>query len=459
MRRRQFMGMLAGSLALTTARTQKADAASRRVPNVVYCFSDEHRWQSMSFAEMPELKTPHMARLASDGINFTRCISNYPVCSPHRAILMTGRWPYHQGVIDNNIPLNPKDMTIGKAFQAAGYHTAYIGKWHLGGLRAEPFGFNRSLIWSRTGSHYDKSQYHPAKAKPVKPKGYNATLMTDQALEYMEDRASQDTPFFLMVSWNPPHARFTDAPPEKQALYPDGSLPYRPNVDLKAGKTGDDRPEIAKRNDWPNYRGYHAHVSAIDDELGRVMAKLDELGISDNTILIYSSDHGSMFGSHGTGSKRQPYEESIRVPFLARWPRGIPKGQTTDALLGTIDLVPTLCSLAGVPVPANCDGNDYSAIFREGKGNGPDAQFIMHISKKNASGGDKHPAPIFRGIRTERHTYAIRPDGTGFLFDNESDPYQQDNLFGTPKAKDLQKRLAKRTQRFLEKGGDPFVLS
>ena len=454
MRRREFLGALAGGLAAASALRK---AAAARKPNLIYCFSDEHRWQSMSFAELPEVHTPRMAELAKQGTEFTHCISNYPVCSPHRAILMTGRWPHQQGIIDNNIALSSDEMTLGKTFRNAGYDTCYIGKWHLGGTRAEPFGFDTSLIWSKTNAHYDTSSYHPAKGKPVTPKGYNATIMTDQALAYMEEHKDSGKPFFIMVSWNPPHARFTDPPPGKKALYPEGSLPYRPNVTGKHSRETAAGPSIGRQNSWPNYQGYHAHVSAIDDELGRVMDKLDEMGVAEDTILVYSSDHGSMFGSHGLGSKRQPYEESIRVPFLIRWPGKVPAGHKNAVLFGTIDVMPSLCALAGLPVPQSCEGQDFSGAMRGGKGPDPESQFIMHISKLNASGGNTHPAPIFRGVRTATHTYAIKPSGEGFLFDNRKDPYQLDNLFDDANHAESRRELEAVTRAWLKKTEDPFA--
>ena len=459
MKRRDFMKRASAGVVLAASLNETVHAAKRpRRPNVLYLFSDEHRRQSMSFTEMPELETPNMAAMAAQGAEFTHAISNYPVCSPHRAILMTGRWPHQQGVVDNNIALSPEQPALGKIFKAAGYRTGYIGKWHLGGTRAESFGFDTSLIWTRTGVHYDKSEYHPADGKPVCPKGYNATLMTDQALDFIRESKDSANPFFLMVSWNPPHARFTDAPEDKKALYPEGSLPYRPNVNLEHKGLSDEAPGIARQNDWPNYQGYHAHITAIDEELGRMLKALDEMKLAEDTIVIYTSDHGSMFGSHGVGSKRQPYEESIRVPFLLRWPGVVPAGLKNESLFGSMDIMPTLCGLAGIKIPRTCQGQDFSAAFLGGEGPDPEFQFIMHISKENASGGNTHPAPIFRGVRTKRYTYAVKPSGEGFLFDNDKDPYQLTNLFDEPDARELRKQLETLTKQCLKEAEDPFEM-
>jgi len=429
-----------------------AHAQEREKPNIIFVFADEHRYQSMGHTEMPAMKTPTMDRMAAAGFSFSQCVSNYPVCSPYRAIVMTGRWPYQSGVTDNNIPLSEQEDTVGKAFQAAGYRTGYIGKWHLGGQRAEPFGFDLSLIWEGTNTHYDESSYFPADGPPVKPKGYNATLMTDQALTFIEQ--NKEEPFFLMLSLNPPHANFTDAPPEKLALYPEGSLPYRPNF----GKGDAEEGTIFARNGWPHYEGYHAHISAVDDELARILSALETQGLSKDTIIMYSSDHGSMHGSHGVGSKRQPYEESLRIPLIVYGPGRIPGGGASQALMGAIDTVPTLCGLAGIAPPKQCAGIDYSPVLRGEAAPDRDAQFIMHIAKDNASKGNEHPAPIFRGVRTQRYTYAVGPDGPLCLFDNQQDPYQLKNLIDNTAYSALQDELRGRLGKWLKHAEDPFTI-
>ena len=427
-------------------------AELRAKPNVIFVFSDEHRYQSMAHTEMPELKTPTMDRMAAQGYSFSQCVSNYPVCSPYRAMVLTGKWPWRTGVIDNGLPLSPREDTVGKAFQTAGYRTGYIGKWHLEGTRAEPFGFDTSLIWEGTNTHYDAGAYYPAVGPPVKPKGYNATLMTNQALEFIQQNKAR--PFFLMLSINPPHSKFTDAPPEKLALYPEGSLPYRANY----GRTDESGETIFGQNGWPHYEGYHAHISAVDDELKRILDALEIEGIAEDTIVVYSSDHGSMHGSHGVGSKRQPYEESVRIPLIIYGPGRVPTGVRSDALLGAIDMVPTLCGLARIAPPAECAGEDYSGLLRGEDAPSRDAQFIMHIAKSNASGGEEHPAPIFRGVRTERYTYAVGEDGGLCLFDNVADPYQMKNLIADPEYAALREELRGRLKRWLKRAGDPFVL-
>ena len=446
--RRNFLSTASASIAAGYGFASRAGAEEEQ-PNIVFVCSDEHRYQSMSFTEMAALQTPTMARMAQEGFTFHHCISNYPVCSPYRAMLMTGRYPYQTGVIDNEIPLREEEFALGDAFHQAGYRTGYIGKWHLGGTRAEPFGFDMSLIWTNTNTHYDESEYHPPEGKSRKPKGYNATLMTDQALAFMKN--ANEKPYFLMLSLNPPHSKFTDAPPDKLALYPEGSLPFRPNVNLN---NASDEGHIAQHNNSPHYEGYHAHITAVDEELKRVLEAA--AAASRDTIVIYTSDHGSMFGSQGVGSKRQPFEESIRVPFMAWCPKRIPAGQSSNALIGAPDLMPTLCGLAGLSQPGSCMGQDFSGHILGKGGPEPEAQIIMHISKDNASGGQEHPAPLFRGVRTARHTYTVNAGGPMYLFDNQDDPYQMNNLAASSEHEGLRKELHSQLVALLKNAEDPL---
>jgi len=263
---------------------------------------------------------------------------------------------------------------------------------------------------------------------------------------------SQSDPFFLMLSLNPPHSDFTDPPEDKRALYPgESSLSHRGNFvpGVRDGKY---------EGDWPKYQGYHAHVSAIDDELGRIMQQLDALGLADNTILVYSSDHGSMCGSHGLGNKRHPYEESIKTPFIVRWPKAMPAGQTTDSLFGTIDIMPSLCALAGLAIPDECQGQNFSPTMLGQTGPSPESQFLMHIYFKKAEERESSDAPYFRGVITDRYTYTVRKKGPWQLFDNLKDPYQLNNLIDDPGLSAERSKMKNMVAAWLQQAGDPFVL-
>lgn len=441
MRRREFLlgagGAAAGGLL----------PAQARRPNVLFLFSDEHRAQSLE----PEVRTPHLARLAGQGVSLTRCVSNYPVCSPYRAMLLSGRWPYSTGVVDNALPLPEKETSLGEVFQQAGYATGYIGKWHLAGREEgrRPDGVNHGFQfwrpWYATNTHFDKSYYFDDEGRRQVPRGYNATLMTDQAIEFIERRRAQ--PWFLMVSWNPPHPNYRDAPPEQLKLYDPEKLPWRANVP-RNGRRLD-----ALRLDW---QGYNAHITAVDAEVGRLMRRLEELGLAEDTIVIYTSDHGDMMGSQGRMGKRLPHDESALVPFLARWPGRIPAGRPRDELFGTIDIYPSLCALAGITVPGHCEGRELSALLLGRPARAPDSAFLMHIDKHHASGGLNNPAPIFRGVRTARYTYAAGETGPWVLYDNQEDPYQLHNLVHDAGRRKLRGELEGLTAEWLRRARDPF---
>ena len=287
--------------------------------------------------------------------------------------------------------------------------------------------------------------FEPLTGARINPKGYNATLMTDQALEFIDQR--DDDPWMLVVSVNPPHPLYTDAPPELMKRYRDSQLQMRPNAVARhsgneSGRRG--RPIREK------LIGYNAHISAVDIELGRLMAKLEETGQSNNTILVYTSDHGEMMGSHDLMGKRLPHEESARVPFVVRFPTAIPAGQRTATLLGSIDLYPTLCGLAGIEVPPHCQGSDLSPALRGEPLREPEHSFLMHMNIKGVN------VPIYRGIRTRRYTYAVGENGRWLLYDNQEDPYQQLNLVGDPARAKLVQELGGEILDYLKKAVDPY---
>lgn len=454
--RRGVLRGLAGASAVSAARAQQ-----QRRPNLLYVFSDQHRACSLPGEEYNDAQAPALAALAAQGTAFRQCISNYPVCSPYRAILMTGRWPYQTGVIDNSLPLRQAEFSLGEAFRQAGYRTGYVGKWHLdargaAGVALKPegearHGFEEWRAWYRTNSHQGGSTtFDPLSGKELQPAGYNATNMTDDALEFI--RRGGERPWMLVLSWNPPHPPFHDAPPDLMQKYPPGDLQLRPNT-VEAVRRGVGGRGRSVRNDLA---GYNAHIEGIDREMARLLRTLDESGQADNTIVVYTSDHGEMLGSHNRTGKRLPHEESCHVPFLVRAP-GMPAKRETDVLLGAIDIYPTLCGLAGIDVPESCMGRDLSGAVRGEDIRGPEHQFLMHISKSQAGGGGlNHPAPLFRGIRTQRHTYACGEIGRWCLYDNREDPYQQHNLADDPARAKLMAELDGEVLDYLRRAQDGY---
>ena len=449
-------------LRTTGAAALAAQAAAQSRPNVLFIFSDQHRACSMPGEEHNDAEAPTLGRLASEGMSLTQCVSNYPVCSPYRGILMTGKWPYETGIIDNAFPLKLEELSLGEAFRRSGYRTGYVGKWHLDARGRRPqkqkpegearHGFDDWMAWYNTNPHYDRSfTFDRETGERKQPKGYNATRMTDDAIGFIERNKSN--PWMLTVSWNPPHPPFHDAPPDLMKKYEPGGLQLRPNTAERVGRAG---PGGKGNSTRPGLSGYNAHIEGIDIEMARVMKTLEETGQADNTIVVYTSDHGEMLGSHGRMGKRLPHEESCRVPFVVRAPGIAPAGQTSNVQFSTIDIYPTLCGLAGIEVPAHCRGRDLSAAIRGERVIGPENVFLMHISKDHASGGRNHPAPIFRGVRSGRFTYAVGEIGRWCLYDNRNDPYQQENLSEEPRWQGLMSDLDQEIIRWLKEAKDPY---
>jgi arylsulfatase A-like enzyme len=457
--RRNFLKSAGAAGTALSLVPSKLFAGSVRRPNIIYLFSDEHRWQSMSFTDMPELKTPTMARMMREGTSFDFAISNNPVCVPHRCMLLSGKWSHRTGAVENEGGLAPGDKTLGHIFGEAGYVTGYTGKWHAGAY-AQQAGFDWHMLWNNTNWHWNSTwdDLHGGGGRKNPCKKYQPVKMTDQALEFIHENSGADRPFFLMVAWNPPHAVFTDAPEEKKALYPDSSsLPWRDNAE-----------EAGKQKWWKDYQGYHAHITAIDEQIGRIFQTLEKTGELENTIVIYSADHGSMMNSHGKGNKRHPQDESCRVPFLVTGP-GIPKEQIRRELFGTIDIFPTLCGLAGIGIPDFCDGQDFSANIRNCPGIcDPESQLLMHVAILKAmkkAGNTPLPefvrqysdAPFFRGVRGKRYTCTVNTDGEWQLWDNLNDPLQQKNLIDDPAYADVTRAMHTELEHWLEKAELPFL--
>ncbi len=463
--RRDFLRMTATGAASAALGSLGAESLAAgidkpgRKPNIVYVFSDEHRWCSLPFTETPQVVAPNMQRLAREGMCLDNCISNNPVCVPHRGMLITGRWPYDSGYVSNEYNergIQEGTKTIAHTFKEAGYATGYVGKWHLVEDSVYNAGFDYHKNWYFGDDHMN-SRFRdvPSRGEYQFHKGYNAIGMTDQALEFIKAQAGGDKPLMIMLSLNPPHWRWDDAPEEFTKLYPQDKLPYRPNVDMVRAMQ-DKHPLY--------YQNYLAHISAVDRELGRIMDALDNLAIADETILIYSSDHGSMFDSHGMFSKPGgPYDETHRVPFIIRRPGRIPANRRIASTLGAIDIYPTLCGLAGIKAPDFCGGKNLSHLVAGKDGTEPDSQPIFHAhsteSLLRAVLNPKAPNwhEPYRGVRTKRYTYAVGIGGEWLLIDNKNDPFQMKNLKDDPAYAKVKADLEAKLKAWLRTAEDPFI--
>jgi len=450
MDRRTFLKQGMAVSVATAMQAETKPASAKRPMNVLYAFSDQHRAASLPGEVFNQAIAPNLDNFRRKGFSMDRCISNYPLCAPYRGIFMSGAWPYQSGVINNGLQLGNKYPSIGETFAKNGYHTGYVGKWHLSseddnftppGPKRQ--GFEDWHVWCSTDHHYTAYTFDQHTGQKIAPTGYCATHMTDEAITFVKAQQTEK-PWFLVMSWNPPHPPF-DPPKQQLDMYNRDTLKLRPNVQIQGAVH---QEELRKME-----QGYYGGITAIDLEFARLMKALEESGQAGNTIVVYTSDHGEMMGAQGWMGKRLPHDESCHVPFFVHYPGVTQPGTSSEILFASIDIYPTLCGLAGFAVPQHCGGKDLSAAVSGKYTPSPDAVFLMNITKRGLRDG--HP-PDFRGIRTHTHTYAVAEDGRWCLYDNAKDPYQLKNLVNDPDMKPLMAQFDAQIMAWLKTAHDPF---
>ena len=420
-------------------------------PNVVFLLADQWRLQALGYAGNCQVQTRNIDRLASESVNFKHAISGYSVCCPWRASFLTGQYPLTHGVIVNDAPISGEPVGLGEAFKRAGYNTAFIGKWHVDGQGRSSYipperrlGFDTFLALECTHDYNESAYYAGADPTVRYWDGYDVFAQTVAAQRYIQANEGEQ-PFLLALSWGPPHNPYESAPPEFRAMYDPRAIDLRPNV-----------PEELADDARAWLAGYYAHCSAIDKSVGDIMATLDELGLADDTVLIFASDHGDMLGSHGMVRKQKPWDESIRVPFLLRYPAQFGRSPAdAEPFLNAHDIMPTLLGVCGLPIPPTVAGRDFSPALR-GEGVDSDGALLACFHPfgewHRGIGGRE-----YRGIRTARHTYCRTLDGPWLLYDNEADPYQMTNVIDRPEHAAAQRELDALLQRELDAIGDDFL--
>ncbi len=396
-------------------------------PNLLFIFADQMRGFDMNCAGNAQVHTPNMDRLAREGALVPNTFANCPVCGPSRAVLLTGLLPPRNCVVANDLPLPENVPAIGDFLKAAGYRTGYIGKWHLDGVPRDKFtppgprrqGFD---FWAAANCRhdYENVRYFRDTPESITPPGYEPQVQTDIALEFLH--VSDERPFCLYLSWGPPHDPYHQVPAEYRALYDPATLQLRPNVV--------ENPENALANGLDcrtTTANYYAAISALDAQLGRLLDDLDTRGLTENTVVVFTSDHGDMLWSHGRLKKQLPYEEAIHLPFLMRWPGQVPAGSRPQTLLAVADFTPSLLGLLEVDTNALFDGIDLSPALRGTHQSGPNAVLLMEMVTTDE--GLLQGVEPWRGLRTRTHTYARRADRQAWLlFDNIADQFQTNNL-------------------------------
>jgi arylsulfatase A-like enzyme len=418
-------------------------------PNIVYILTDQWRGSSLGYAGNPDVKTPNLDAFAKESVNFTNTVSVTPVCTPHRAALFTGKFPTTTGMFLNDLHMPAEEVTMAEILKKEGYSTAYWGKWHLDGHgrstyipkeRRQGFDFWKGLECSH---NYTKMPYYDNDDPIIKHwKEYSPFAITKDVNQYLEKHANDENPFLAVISIATPHYPHGTAPKKYKDMYPPDSLTLNPNI------SGEFKERARKE-----LQGYYAHATATDEAIGHVLDKIKALGLLENTIIVFSADHGEMMGAHGVKPfvKQLAWDESIRVPFLIRYPKiNDNAGKVVNAPLTTPDILPSLLGLANIEIPKDIEGENVAELIKNPDPNTDRAALVMNVAPFGANFKDQP----YRGIRTKQYTYAITPKGPSMFYDNINDPYQQNNLLGNPEMAQVQKDLDTKLQEQLQNIGD-----
>lgn len=448
-------------VALTALFASAAAGQTRAVagrPNIVLILMDDMRWDCMSVAGHPFLRTPNLDRIAREGAHFRNAFVTYPLCSPARASFFTGAYAHQHGIVGNTAAYNEpshKLDTYHRHLQAAGYRTAAIGKWHMGTDDTPRPGFDHWAVFRGQGRYNDCT--FNVNGTQRKTTGYVTDVISDMAAEFIRgDHGGK--PFSLYVGHKAVHSDFTPAERHKH-LFADAPLPRPPGVhdDLK-GKTAI-RRDVEMEPGHPAYgvsddliRNQLRCIVAVDEGVGKILAALEEANLLDDTLVVFTSDNGFLWNEHGLGDKRAAYEESIRVPMVARYPKLIRPGTTVNGMVLDVDFAPTFCDLAQSPTrPAVIHGRSMLLLFAPGGAGAwrDSALFEYFVEARYAN------VPTWHAVRTDRWKYIRYDDvpGADELYDLQHDPHELKNLAAHPAHAGQLATLKAELQRLLKEAG------
>ncbi|MEO6036042.1 MAG: sulfatase [Verrucomicrobiota bacterium] len=443
--------VFAGLILLPALFASVAFAGERR-PNILILLAEQWRAEAFGYAGNPDVKTPNIDGLHGQSVDFKNAVASNPVCCPTRASMMTGQRSLTHGVFMNDVPLDPNAVSLAKVLKSAGYDTAYVGKWHLNGDGRSNFiprerrqGFDYWKVLECTHD-YNNSFYFADTPEKLKWNGYDAMAQTEDAQAYLRGRTNSAKPFAFMLAWGPPHDPYFSAPEKYRAIYKAETLTLRGNV-----------PKEMAAETRRNLAGYYAQCTALDDCVCDLLQTLHETGLEKNTIVVFTADHGDMLGSHGFSKKQKPWDESICVPVLFRWPNGLGgTGRKLEAVFNSEDFMPTLLGLCDVKIPKTVEGINYSGYMR-GRKNPSDNAALIECVAPFGEWTRKRGGKEYRGVRTIDFTYVRDLNGPWLFYDNKNDPLQLTNLAGQAGSIRLQKELDQILQLKLRKAGDQFL--
>ncbi|MEW6444014.1 MAG: sulfatase [bacterium] len=411
---------------LISARASGADREAAARPNIVFILSDDHRCDFLGSAGHPFVQTPALDRLARQGVLFSNAFVTTALCSPSRASFLTGQYAHTHGVRNNLTPWRDENVTFLELLKAAGYDTAFIGKWHMPGRLPVLRGVDHFVTFTAQagqGQYWNCPLIVDGVREPP-GKAYITEELTDRALAFIE--RPRENPFCLFLSHKAVHHEFSP-PPDLAQLYDQWQPPLPREADpwvtatrgaLWAGTLGDLKTL---------YRNYCRVVTALDREIGRLLARLDEMALSGNTVVIYAGDNGYFWGEHRLVDKRWAYEEAIRVPFIVRHPGLAPyAGRRAEQMVLNIDLAPTILQLAREPVPESMEGQSFLPFLSSARARGRKAWLYEYFKDF------PYNVPQIRAVRTEQHIY-IEYEGKRppEMYDVVADPREHRNLIDT----------------------------
>ena len=500
-----------------------SEPSSITPPNILFIFSDDHAIQAISayssLMGLPAInQTPNIDRIAQEGMLMRHALVTNSICAPSRAVILTGKHSHLNGILDNRLRFDSTQVTFPKLFQAGGYETAMIGKWHL---KTQPTGFNYWKVLPGQGHYYNPDFRTPEGRERIE--GYVTDIVTDLSLDWLKNGRDPNKPFLLMSQHKAPHREWSPGPnhltmydeveiPEPPTLFDDYSDRASPatDQDMSISKTmrlvHDNklielvdtnstarqqraalgryrRMTDAQRTAWDAAYGpknqafleanlsgveltrwkyqrymkdYLRCIASVDDNIGRILEYLDETGLAENTVIIYSSDQGFYLGEHGWFDKRWMYEESLHMPFVARWPGVIPAGSVNTDLIQNLDFAETLLDIAGIPIPAEMQGKSFlSQLKGETDADFRDAIYYHYHEFPGAHSVAKH-----YGVRTDRYKLISYYETEEWeLFDLAEDPQEMKSVYGTPEYAQIQAQLTTRLEELRKEYQDETMFS
>jgi N-acetylglucosamine-6-sulfatase len=424
---------LAFALAIALPRMAPAADPTGRRPNVMFIIVDDLRYNALGCMGHPFLKTPNIDRIAAEGARFQNFFVPTSLCSPSRGSFLTGQYAHKTGVRrnDDDSVLSHKLITFPLLLQRAGYESGYVGKWHMGKDDTPRPGFDRWVGMKGQGTYANPELN--IDGKQVKTQGYVTDILTDYAVEFI--KKPHDKPFVLYLAHKAVHSDFTPAE-RHRSMFADQQVIRSPSAaDTLEGKPAfQHQPPRAKDED-PGLKdkvvlNQLRCILAIDEGVGRLFKALEETGQLDNTLVIFTSDNGFLWGEHRLGNKMAAYEESIRIPMLMRYPKLIRAGSTPDQMALNIDIAPTLLDVGGVEIPANMHGRSLVPVLTGQAGDWRKSFLLEYFDPPRAR------VSGYQGVRSERWKYIAYSElqGADELYDLHADPLEMKNLINDPKA-------------------------